>query len=182
MAIARVKAKQALLAQAEADARRALLGVLKHQGKYNPQTPRFIVGLASILVEQGRYEEAEKLMRSALEVQRAQGIGDDTPASANILSQLGGVLVLQRKTKEAARVYAELENAIAQWEPRRREFLLLNESRIAALYTFRPARGRDRRGPGTHQTPKRAYGRQPYRHRFRARDASRRIYPGRPRR
>ena len=134
LAIARVKAKQALLAQAEADARRALLGVLKHQGKYNPQTPRFIVGLANILVEQGRYEEAEKLMRSALEAQRAQDIGDDTPASANILSQLGGVLVLQRKTKEAARIYAELENAIAQWEPRRREFLLLNESRIAALY------------------------------------------------
>ena len=49
--------------QAEADARRALLGVLKNQGKYNPQTPKFIIGLAAILVEQGRYEDAEKLKR-----------------------------------------------------------------------------------------------------------------------
>jgi CHAT domain-containing protein len=134
LAIARVKSKQGLLAQAEAHARTALLGVLKHQGKYNPQTPGFIVGLAGILIEQGRYEEAERLTRAALEVQRTLGIGDDTPASANILSQLGSVLTLQRKSKEAETVYAELETAIAQWEPKRREVHQLNRSRIAALY------------------------------------------------
>ena len=134
LAIARVKAKQGRLSEAEFDARRALLGVLKNQSKYNPQSPRFILGLAGILSEQGRYEEAEKLTRSALEIQRTLGIRDETPGSANILSNLGGVLTLQRKGKEAAAVYAELDKAIAQWEPRRREMFLLNGSRIAALY------------------------------------------------
>src|ERR1700694_1442001 len=134
LSIAHVKAKQGRLSEAEADARRALLGVLKNQGKYNPQSPKVIVGLAGILVEQGRYQEAEKLTRSALDVQRTLGIGDDSPATANILSPLGGVLVLQRKAKEAALVYRQLDTAIAQWEPRRRDVFLLNGSRIAALY------------------------------------------------
>jgi CHAT domain-containing protein len=134
LSAARVAAKQGLLSQAEADARRALLGVLQNQGKYNPQTPKFIVGLAGILVEQGRFEDAEKLARSALEVQHALGIGDDTPTSAGILSQLGGVLTLQRKDQQASDVYAQLDRAIAAWEPRRREVLLLNGSRISALY------------------------------------------------
>lgn len=134
MSIARVKAKQGRFSEAEADARRALLGALKNSGKYHPSTPPFIVGLADILVEQGRYEEAEKLMRSALEVQRTLGIGDDTPISAGILSQLGGVLTLQRKDTDALEFYAQLEKAISKWEPQRRDVLLLNGSRIAALY------------------------------------------------
>src|SRR5208282_2386137 len=97
-------------------------------------TPSFIVGLAGILVEQGRYQESEKLARSALDVQRTLGIGDEAPESASILSQLGNILVLQRKTKEAAVVYVELDKAIAQWTPARREAFELNGSRIVALY------------------------------------------------
>ncbi|HXQ84387.1 MAG TPA: CHAT domain-containing tetratricopeptide repeat protein [Xanthobacteraceae bacterium] len=134
LAIARNESKQGRLSEAEADARRALLGILEQQGKYSPPAPGFIVGLAGVLVEQGRYQEAEKLARSALEVRRALGVGDDARAGANILSQLGNILVLQRKTKEAAVVYAQLDQAIAQWTPERREVLELNSSRIVALY------------------------------------------------
>jgi CHAT domain-containing protein len=134
LSIARNEAKQGRLSEAEADARRALLEILEQQGKYNPVTPWFIVGLSGILVEQGRYQEAEKLARAALDVQRALGIGDETPQSVGILSQLGNILVLQRKTKEAASVYAELEKAIAQWTPQQREVFELNGSRIVTLY------------------------------------------------
>lgn len=91
MSIARNAAKQGKLSAAEADARRALLGILKAQGKYNPTTPNFIIGLAGILVEQGRYKEAEKLGRSALDVQRTIGIADEAPLSAAILSSLGNI-------------------------------------------------------------------------------------------
>ena len=132
--VARNEAKQGRLSEAEADARRALLSVLAQRGKYAPVAPTFIVGLAGILVEQGRYQEAEKLARVALDVQRTVGIGDDSPASAGILSNLGNILVLQRKTKEAALVYAELEKAIAKWTPQQREAFELNGSRIVALY------------------------------------------------
>ena len=182
LSIARIEAKLGLFSQAEADARRALLGVLKAQSKYNPQTPKFIIGLAGILVEQGRYEDAEKLALSALEVQRTLGIGDDTPASANILSQLGGVLTLLRKDKEAAEIYAQLDKAVAQWEPQRRDVFLLNGSRISCALCIGPDRGRHRCGPGTGQATGRAHGRQLVRNRGRARRARHRLCARRTRR
>jgi CHAT domain-containing protein len=132
--IARSEAKQGRLSEAEADARSALLEMLHIQGKYSPTTPIFIVGLSGILVEQGRYQDAERLARSALEVERTLGIADDAPELASILSQLGNILVLQRKTTEAATVYAQLDKAIAKWAPRQREAFELNGSRITALY------------------------------------------------
>jgi Flp pilus assembly protein TadD len=94
LSIARNEMKQGKLSAAEADARRALLGILKAQGKYTPTTPNFIVGLAGILVEQGRYKEAERLGRSALDVLRRIGVADEAPQSASILSSLGNILVL----------------------------------------------------------------------------------------
>jgi CHAT domain-containing protein/tetratricopeptide (TPR) repeat protein len=132
--LARVKARQGRLSEAEVDARRGLLAALKNHGKYHPGTARFIVGLATVLVEQGRYAEAEQLTRAAIDIQRTLGIGDDTQSSAQILSQLGGILNLQGKSGEAATVYAELDKAIAKWEPQRRQVLELNGSRIYSLY------------------------------------------------
>jgi CHAT domain-containing protein len=131
---ARMKARQGRLAEAEADARRALLARLQNGGKYNPVTPRYIMGLAGILVEQGRYAEAETLTRVGIDINRVVGVAADSQFTAAMLSSLGGILNLQRKPKEAAAVYAELDNAIAGWEPQRRETLELTGARIYALY------------------------------------------------
>jgi CHAT domain-containing protein len=131
---ARMKAKQGRLAEAEADARRALVSRLQDQGKYNPATPRFIMGLAGVLVEQGRYDEAEKLARVSLDINREVGIASDSHGTASLLLSLGTTLILQRKAQEAAAVFAELDKGIAKWEPRRREIFDLNGSRINALY------------------------------------------------
>jgi CHAT domain-containing protein len=131
---ARMKAKQGRLAEAEVDARAVLLTRLKAQGKYNPYTTKFVVGLAGVMVDQGRYADAEKLFRSALDIQRTVGIGDGSQTSAQVLSQLGAVLTFQRKTKEAAVAFAELDKAIAEWEAGRKQALELNGSRIMALY------------------------------------------------
>src|SRR6185312_15961829 len=134
MAIARMEAKQSRLAEAEADARKALLAALGIQGKYHPATAKYITGLAAILLEQGRYEDAEKLNRSALDVLRTVGIAEDSPVMAGTLSDLGNILTLQHKDREAIETYAELERVIAKWEPTRREAFLLSGSRIIALY------------------------------------------------
>ena len=100
-----MKVKQGRLAEAEADARAVLLSRLKTQGKYNPLTTKYVMGLAGILIEQrGRYADAEKLIRAALDIQRTIGIKDDTQFSAQIITQLGAVLTFQRKIPEAARV------------------------------------------------------------------------------
>jgi len=132
--IAYTEAKQGRLSEAEADARRALLEILKMRGRYNSATPRFILGLAMILIKQGRYPEAEKLTRAALETQRTLGIGDDASISAKVLSQLASILMLEGKTADANAVYAQLDTAIAHWPPERREALNLNGARIMALY------------------------------------------------
>jgi len=131
---ARMKAKQSRLAEAEVDIRQVLLARLKAQGKYNPKTTGFVIGLANIMVDEGRYADAERLYRAALDIQRTLGIRDDSQTTAGALSQLGAVLIFQRKSSEAAAVFADLDKAIANWEPGRRQLLELNGSRITALY------------------------------------------------
>jgi tetratricopeptide (TPR) repeat protein len=106
LSTARMKARQGRLAEAEVDARRALLARLKDQGKYNPTTTRYIMGLAEILVEEGHYADAEKLARVSLEINRTVGVPDDSIVTVQLLSQFGGILDLQRKTREAIEVYS----------------------------------------------------------------------------
>ena len=131
---ARMKARQGRLAEAELDARRALLSRLKDTGKYNPVTPRYVAGLASILVEEGRYDEAEQLARVAVDINQTVGVPEDAPATVQLLSQLGGILTLERKNAEANAIYTRIEKAIASWEPQRRVVFELNPSRILSLY------------------------------------------------
>ena len=131
---ARMKARQGRLAEAEVDARRAMLSRLKDTGKYNPVTPRFVMGLASILIEEGRYKEAEQLARVAIEINQTVGVPDDSQSTVQLLSQLAGILTLQRKNTEANAIYARIDQATATWEPQRRQMFELNPSRILALY------------------------------------------------
>jgi CHAT domain-containing protein len=132
---ARMKARQGKLVEAEADARRALLSRLNDNGKYNSVTPRFVMGLADILVEQGRYTEAEQLARVSLEINKTVGVAEDSQSTVAFLSQLGGILTLQRKNAEAGEIYRQIDQATAKWEPRRRQVFELSPSRILALYS-----------------------------------------------
>jgi CHAT domain-containing protein len=133
-ALARVKARQGRLAEAEVDARRALLSCLQYGGKYNPDTPRYITTLSNILIEEGRFADSEKLTRTAIEIDRVLGLPEDAPTTAQLLSQLGSILSLERLPKDAAEVYARLDHAIATWEPAQRMQLELNSSRIMSLF------------------------------------------------
>jgi len=134
LSIARSVGKQGRLSEAEAIARKALLDILDQQGRYSPATPAFIVGLAGIVVEEGRYKEAEQLARSALDTQHTLGVADDSPETASILFNLGNILVLQGKANEAQAVFAQLDQAIENWPPSRRDIYQLNGSRVAVLY------------------------------------------------
>lgn len=131
---ARMKARQGRFAEAEVDARRALLSRLKDTGKFNPVTPRYVMGLAGILVEQGRYEEAEQLGRVALEINRTVGVPDDSQSTVQLVERLAGILTLERKNAEANELFAHIDRAIANWEPQRRQVFELNPSRILSLY------------------------------------------------
>ena len=118
---ARMKARQGRLAEAEVDARRALLSRLKDNGKYHAHTPRYVTGLAAILVEQGRYAEAEQLARVALDINQTLGIAPDSQSTVSLLSQLAAILNLQRKRAEASETFDRIDKAIANWDPLRRQ-------------------------------------------------------------
>lgn len=131
---ARMQAGQGRIVEAEANTRRALLARLQDTGKYTPAMPRFIIGLAGAVLEQGRYKEAEQLIRVALEINTTLGVAPDSQSTVTYLSRLGNVLSLQHKRKEAIAVYAQLDQATVNWEPQRREVFDLDGSRIYSLY------------------------------------------------
>ncbi len=111
-----------------------MLARLKDQGKYNPATPIYIGGLANVLISQGRYAEAEKLMRVSIEINRAVGVADDSQTVVHELSSLALILNLQHKQKQAIAVYAEIDKATVNWNPQLREALDLSGSRINSFY------------------------------------------------
>jgi CHAT domain-containing protein len=133
----RMKARQGRLVEAEADVRRALLNRLTAAGKYTTGTAQQAAALAEVLAQQGRYPEAEKLARTALDIYRTIGLADDTQAVVNTLSQIATLLTLQGNAPAAARIDDQIDAAIKSWEPKRAEQFSINVGRIATLYRTR---------------------------------------------
>ena len=133
--IAEMKSRQGRLAEAELDARTVLLSRLKADGKYNPLITKYLTGLAGILRLQSRFPEAEKLVRTSLDIQRTLGIGDDQFNSAAALSLLGVILTGEKRYADANEAFDRLQEATAKWEPGQREALLSKVSRVHALLT-----------------------------------------------
>lgn len=131
---ARIKTKQGRLIEAEIDLRRALLSQLKSMGQFNVYSANFIVAFAQVLVDQGRYVDAEALVVIALNIYGTIGVSESSQVNGQALSMLGGILNLQRKHALASEVYAALDRAITSWEPQRRESLELTSARIHSLF------------------------------------------------
>ena len=131
---ARIKSKLGRVAEAEADARRALLNRLKATGKFNPQTANYIAALGGLLIDQGRYAEAEKLIEATIGIYRELGVAADSQTFANELSNLASVQALESRWEDAKTTYAAVESATEKWAPARREPFLINFGRIETLY------------------------------------------------
>ncbi|WP_245298239.1 CHAT domain-containing protein [Rhodomicrobium vannielii] len=131
---AKCKARNGRLAEAEVDARRALMDHLKTNGKYSLWTQTYSRALAGVLLQQGRYDEAEHLLRSTLEIQNVMGFRSDASVVINTKAELVAVLSFQRRWKEAAALYDELEDGIKEWTPVARQRFELNTDRIYLLY------------------------------------------------
>ena len=132
--LGRVKAQQGRVAEAEADVRRALLSQLGRAGRYHPVTMTFVSRLAEVLIQQGRYPEAERLARIAVDTLRAIGFAEDSQTFVAPLNQLATTLYLQGRWSEAAESQAALDKAMAGWEPDARDFVRLTPARIYTLY------------------------------------------------
>jgi CHAT domain-containing protein len=91
--------------------------------------------LASVLIDQGRYSEAESVLRASLQVRRTTGVAADSPGIATSLYHLARVISFQRRYKESEAVFAELDAAIKGWEPKRRQGFELDSSRVYQHYS-----------------------------------------------
>ena len=130
----RTKIAQGRLAEGEADIRKALLSHLKSVGKYSSDAPTFINFLAKSLMEQGRYQEAEKLARTSVEIFETLGFRDETQAMVNALSLVVGSLSLQQKYDEEKKFFMRIDAATKNWEPARIAALKLEASRAYMEY------------------------------------------------
>jgi tetratricopeptide (TPR) repeat protein len=130
----RMKARQGRIAEGEADVRRALLSRLKATGKYILTTANYIGNLANLLVEQGRFVEAEQLSRRQISIQEEIGVPKDAQNYPTALNQLASILNLQGHWDDAAKIYAEIDQATKGWDVARREALQLSSEHVATLY------------------------------------------------
>jgi len=101
------KLLQGRIVEAEVDMRAALLSLLRRNGKYAGQTAMAVSNLATVLIEQGRYAEAEKLSRAALDIHHELGLDEATPQVIHAKRALASVLLLQRRWQDAATVFDE---------------------------------------------------------------------------
>jgi len=130
----RMKREQGRLAEAEVDARRALLNTLAIVGKYHPTTATLCQSLAVVLRDQGRFAEYEGLMRISLETLQAMGTPEDSLWVVTAHNGIANGLRLQGRFAEAAEAYALQDRAIADW-PADRAARFRNElGRIFTLY------------------------------------------------
>src|SRR6516164_6177258 len=128
------KARQGRLSEAEADIRQSLLNRLKSVGKYHPDVAQISIILSGLVYESRRFDEAEKLARTAVEVYRVLGYSETVPVLAFAQNQVATTLYAQRKYDDAAKIYAALDEATKNWEPTRRDRLQLGWSRIYVNY------------------------------------------------
>jgi CHAT domain-containing protein/tetratricopeptide (TPR) repeat protein len=131
---ARMKLRLGRLSEAEVDVRRALLSRLTAVGKYGIGTPGIVNDLAYVLIEQGRINEAEQLIRTALEIHRSIGVARDSQPVVSTLAKLAAVLQLEERYQEASEIFQEIDAATLSWDSARRDQLLLTGYRIYTLY------------------------------------------------
>jgi CHAT domain-containing protein len=109
-------AQQGRLRAAEVNARLALLDWLKQVGKYNADTVHFVRVLASIVNEEGRYGEAEKLIGNGIDILKAIGMSESSRPVVFALQHLAATFGMHQRWMQASKVYARIDRAVVGWD------------------------------------------------------------------
>jgi CHAT domain-containing protein len=150
--IAVALARQGRLVEAELEARRALLDILRLQGRESPEGAALIACLAQILLEQGRFVDAERLAAAAIDTYIGGGAGAGSWSLGMARAGLAETLLAQGRWADARRTYQELREGLTGDAAAKRTYLDANLGHgIALLQTgdapravqvFRAARDR----------------------------------------
>ena len=106
---------------------------IRANGKYAVTTANQITALSSVISLQGRYAEAEQLVRAELEIKRAVGVASDSEAIVDALRRLSSLCSLQERHADAARFEAEIAEVIKSWDGKRRQRFDLDGNQVYSL-------------------------------------------------
>jgi len=138
--LAKSLTRQGRLIEAEAEARNSLLAALKRHGRYAAETGQDIVALSSILYEEGRYAESEKLADAARDIFENLGHGKGSYALAISRRTLAQAQAAENKLQPARATYEAIERDVADSPELRRQFLDANLNYgVVLLRSGRPA-------------------------------------------
>ncbi|QDO97432.1 CHAT domain-containing protein [Ferrovibrio terrae] len=127
------KLAQGRIVEAEVDVRQALLSILRRGGKYFGPTAQTVASLSTVMVEQGRYTDAEALSRTAVEISRGIGVDETAPQVMQQKRALANILILQRRWQDAAALYEESTTAGGSQQELARAGNRISNGRILAL-------------------------------------------------
>lgn len=114
LALARVLALQNRLAEAEVEVRTALKSALERSGRYSIIAAQALRSFTLVLLEQGRYADAEKMARLAIDTALQIGAAPDSTVILAGRQMLAQTLTGQERWQAALAVYAEIEDALAR--------------------------------------------------------------------
>ncbi|HET8579132.1 MAG TPA: CHAT domain-containing protein [Methylomirabilota bacterium] len=137
--LANVLMRQGRVLEAENEARRALLGALAKTGRYSTHTAWVLGFLVQVIMEQGRYAEAEKLAQARIDIYEQTGVAPESSTLANARVQLAVAIAFQKRWDDAMVVYETLRADLAAEPEFAKRFLSGNLGyAIALLQTGHP--------------------------------------------
>jgi CHAT domain-containing protein len=124
--IAEVLRLEGKVLEAEVYARRALLLLLQRRTRYSPATMHAVLTLADILNQEGRYTEAERLGKVAVQTYAAIGAGNGSWALAGAYNLVAEAQAALRHWEDAATTFQNIEEVLAGDDAGHDHFLMAN--------------------------------------------------------
>ena len=133
-------ARQGRLIEAEVMVRKALTDVLERVGRKSPDTARIVRRMAEIILAQGRYAEAEQLVRATIEIYESAGVGPESVQLAFARLMLARSLGRQSKWTESLEQYDIVGKALPAGSSAREKIYSASTARAITLVKVgRPA-------------------------------------------
>jgi CHAT domain-containing protein/tetratricopeptide (TPR) repeat protein len=123
VAMASTLIAQGRLLEAESAARKAVLIALAQRGRYARYTAWVLQTLVRVILEQGRYAEAETLARAVVDIYEKNGSAPESLQFAEARAQLADALALQGRFTEALSEYERIRAALVGDPEQGRRFL-----------------------------------------------------------
>jgi CHAT domain-containing protein len=106
-------ARQGRLIEAEVEARRALVTEIHMRGSASDEVAQLVMSLGAIIADEGRYADAEKLDRAALEIYVGLGHGGDSAVLNYVRRNLAGTLAAGQKWTAALQQFDQIKQGLA---------------------------------------------------------------------